>query len=43
VINKIRLILILIDPTVPALKPAISENLFQPLEKPQHTEGGSQR
>jgi hypothetical protein len=42
-INKIRRLLILIDPTVRALKPTTSENLFQPLENPQKSEGGSQR
>jgi hypothetical protein len=42
-INKIRRILILIDPTVRALKPTISENLFQLLENPQNSESGSQR
>ncbi|HEY9637991.1 MAG TPA: hypothetical protein V6D14_31650 [Coleofasciculaceae cyanobacterium] len=34
-INKIRLFLIEIDPTVRALKPQISSNLHQPLSQPQ--------
>lgn len=32
-LNKIRQILIKIDPTVRALKPEVSDNLLQPIEK----------